>query len=205
MWQEILAWFQALPNALVYALLGLGAGVENVVPAVPADTFVVLGGFLSEVGDLHVRWVFLATWVCNVASALFVYRVGYRHGKTFFSVGWGRHILNEHQMRRMVHFFDRFGVAAIFVTRFLPGLRAVVPVFAGVTHQRPFPVAIPLALASAIWYGALVWAGAYTGRNIDRVLAALGQVNGWLLGVALVVVAVVLAWWWRTRHHGRHG
>jgi membrane protein DedA with SNARE-associated domain len=142
--------------------------------------------------------------VCNVASAIVMYRVGHRHGRTFFSAGWGRHVLNPHQMKRMVGFYDRFGTAAVFLTRFLPGLRSVVPVFAGVTHQPLLPVAIPLALASAIWYGALVWAGAYAGRNLDAVLALLGRVNGWLLGVALLVFGAVLVWWWRTRHHGRH-
>ncbi len=204
MGQQVLAWFQALPDLLIYALLGTGAALENVVPAVPADTFVVLGGFLSEVGGLQARWVFLATWVCNVASAIAMYRVGHRHGRTFFSAGWGRHVLNPHQMKRMVGFYDRFGTAAVFLTRFLPGLRSVVPVFAGVTHQPLLPVAIPLALASAIWYGALVWAGAYAGRNLDAVLALLGRVNGWLLGVALLAFGAVLVWWWRTRHHGRH-
>lgn len=205
MWDGVLAWFQALPDVLVYVLLGAGAGVENVVPAVPADTFVVLGGFLSAVGGLHARWVFAATWTCNVASALFMYRMGYRYGRSFFATGWGRHILSPHQMQRMVRFYGRWGTVAVFLTRFLPGLRAVVPVFAGVTHQRFFPVAIPLALASAIWYGALVWAGTFAGRNLDRVLEDLGQVNGWLLGVAVAVFLGVLAWWWRTRHHGRHG
>ncbi len=204
MWQGALAWFQALPDLLVYLILGAGAGIENVVPAIPADTFVVLGGFLTAVGDLQARWVFLATWLCNVASALVMYRVGHRHGPAFFSVGWGRHLLNPHQMERMVGFYGRFGIAAVFVTRFLPGLRSVVPVFAGVTHQRLLSVALPLTLASAIWYGALVWAGSFAGHNLGAVLAVLGRVNGWLLAVALVVFAGLLAWWWRTRHHGRH-
>lgn len=205
MWDAALVWFRALPNVLVYVLLGAGAGIENVVPAVPADTFVVLGGFLSAVGDVQARWVFLATWTCNVCSALFMYHMGYRYGKSFFATGWGRHILNRHQMQRMVLFYGRWGTGAVFLTRFLPGLRAVVPLFAGVTHQRFLSVAVPLALASALWYGALVWAGTFAGRNLDRVLGVLGEVNVWLLAVAVAVFLGLFAWWWRTRHHGRHG
>lgn len=202
MWNGVLAWLDAVPNVLVYAMLGAGAAVENVIPAIPADTFVVLGGLLAAVGDLQARWVFLATWLCNVASALFMYRVGRTHGPGFFSVGWGRHLLNTHQMERMVHFYGRFGTAAIFLTRFLPGLRSVVPVFAGVTHQPLVLVAPPLIAASAIWYGALVWIGTLAGRNLDRVLAVLEHVNLGLLAGAAVVSAVAFTWWWRTRHHG---
>jgi membrane protein DedA with SNARE-associated domain len=196
------AWVDALPDVLVYLILGLGAAVENVIPAIPADTFVVLGGFFSAVGNLRLRWVFLATWVFNVASALAMYRVGHTHGRTFFDVGWGRRLLNPHQMRRMTAFFRRWGLAAIFLARFLPGIRSVVPVFAGVTHQRFWPVAVPLASASALWYGALVWGGNVAGRNLDRVLLILARTNQWLILGASLAAAGVFAWWWRTRHHG---
>ena len=202
MGRELLAWVEGVPDILVYLALGAGAAVENVVPAVPADTFVVLGGFLAAVGDLRASWVFLATWLCNVASALGMYEMGRRHGREFFETGWGRRLLNAHQMERLAAFYGRFGTAAIFFTRFLPGLRAVVPVFAGVTRQPPRSVVFPLAVASAIWYGALVWAGAAAGHNLGRVQAALGRVNLWLLLGALAVGGWAAWWWWRTRHHG---
>lgn len=196
-----LAWFDGLPDALVYLALGLGAAVENVLPAVPADTFVVLGGFLAGVGDLQARWVFLATWAGNVASALLMYRLGHTHGRDFFRAGWGRRLLNAHQMERLALFFDRWGTFAVFFTRFLPGLRAVVPVFAGVTHQSFRSVAPPLAAASALWYGGLVWAGTVAGHNVDRILGVVGSVNVWLVAAAVAATTAAGIWWWRTRHH----
>jgi membrane protein DedA with SNARE-associated domain len=103
-------------------------------------------------------------------------------------------------MERVAVFYGRFGTPAIFLTRFLPGLRAVVPIFAGVTRQPFLPVVVPIAVASAIWYGALVWAGAFAGDNLDAVQAALAGANRWLLAAAVVVAAAVAVWWWRTRH-----
>ena len=197
---DFFVWVDRVPNGLVYLVLGLGAAVENVLPAVPADTFVAFGGFLSAVGDLDRRWLFLSTWVMNVASAVAMYRVGYLHGPAFFQNGWGRHVLRPHQMDRMRTFYDRFGTLAIFLTRFLPGLRSIVPVFAGVTHQPLIFVVIPIALASAIWYGALIWLGALAGQNLDRLRMLLANVNGVLLAAAVVAVAVVGVSWWRTRH-----
>ena len=196
---EMLAWIEGWPAVLVYLALGAGAAVENVVPAVPADTFVALGGLLSSVGELDARWIFLATWLMNVGSALVTYRLGYRYGKGFFASGWGRRLLHPRQMERMAGFYDRWGAIAIFGTRFLPGLRSVVPVFAGVAHQPFVFVALPLAIASAIWYGALVWIGAEIGRNLDVLAAALGRVNGVLAGVAVLVAVPLAVWWWRTR------
>ena len=198
---ELLRWVQGVPDVLVYLALGLGAALENIVPAVPADTFVLLGGFLAGAGELEARWVFVATWLLNVGSALVTYRLGYTLGRPSFESGIGRRLLNPHQLERMTRFYARFGVFAIFFTRFLPGLRAVVPVFAGVSHVRFRSVALPLTVASAIWYGALVWAGGFAGRNLDVVRGWLVSTNRWLLGFALVVFLAIGIWWWRTRRH----
>lgn len=197
---DILGWMLGVPRDLMYVLLGLGAALENIIPAVPADTFVALGGLLSSLGDLEARTVFLVTWTTNVASALVMYRLGYTHGRTFFEEGWGKRVLTLDQMARMEVFYARWGLFAIFFTRFLPGLRAIVPVFAGVTYQGFVPVAIPLAAASAIWYGGLVWLGAVAGRNLGVLEGLLGRLNSALGLVALVLLSAVGVWWWRTRH-----
>lgn len=194
-----LSFFEGLPPLLVYAILGAGAALENVIPPVPADTFVVLGGVLAGRGTAEPWVVFVVTWLANVATALLVYRLGLLHGEAFFRSGRGRVILNQGQLEQVQRFYDRFGVPAIFVTRFLPGLRAVVPVFAGVTHQPLRHVLLPVGLASAAWYGSLVWLGSTMGRRLDEVSAWLADTNRVLLGVAMVLVLGVLGWWWKSR------
>jgi membrane protein DedA with SNARE-associated domain len=198
--EDFLEWMTGIPAPVLYIALGAGAAAENVVPAIPADTFVALGGLLSSVGDISARGVFFATWLCNVVSALVVYRLAYRHGRGFFADGLGRYVLRPHQMERMQRFYDRWGTPAIFFTRFLPGVRSVVPVFAGVSLQGWVPVAVPIAVASAIWYGALVWLGAWAGRRLGLLTELLGRLNS-VLGMAAVVVTILVGvWWWRSRH-----
>lgn len=195
-----LDWLAGLPAWLVYAVLAVGSALENVVPPIPADTFVVVGGMLASRGTVDV-WLTLAlTWSFNVASALAVYGLGHRHGRAFFEDGAGRWLLRPHQVARIARFYERFGVAAIFAARFLPGLRAVVPAFAGVSHLRFRTVAVPVATASAIWYGALIWMGGVAGRNLATVEGWLTEANRSLLAVALVLFTLIGIWWWRTRH-----
>ena len=85
-----------LPPGLIYLVIGVGAAVENVVPPIPADTFVLLGAFLAESGRASPWLVFLFTWVCNVVSAVMVYRLARRYGTGFFTTRAGRH----HSRRR---------------------------------------------------------------------------------------------------------
>ena len=197
--EGFLLWFDGVPAPLVYLGLGVGAGLENIVPAIPADTFVALGGVLSVVGRLDWRWVLASTWSFNAATALAVYRLGRAHGPAFLGGRWGQRLMSPPQIERMRRFYARYGVAAIFLTRFLPGLRAVVPVFAGVSRMRLLPVAIPIFLASGIWYGALVALGRFAGDNLHLLDRVLGQANSVLVAVAAIVGLIAATWWWRSR------
>jgi len=202
---QLLGLFEGLPAWFVYIVLGTGAALENVVPPVPADTFVVLGAFLAARGGLVSAWtVFWVTWIANTAAAAAVYWAGRRYGESFFASRIGRNLLNPHQMARIGVFYDRWGLWAVFFTRFLPGLRAVVPVFAGVTKQTAPRVLLPVVVASGLWHGTLVLAGVGAGHNLDAIIARLGGVNGWLLGTTAVVFVAVGLWWFRTRRRGNH-
>jgi len=188
---------------LLYLLLGAGSALENLFPPIPADTFVLLGAFLAAGGRADAWTVFFVTWVANTGTALLVYWTGLRFGRPFFQVGMGRHLLNPAQLRRLGDFYRKWGLPAIFFARFLPGLRAMVPVFAGVTHLKFRTVAFPVLVASGIWHGALVWFGATAGRNLPVILSWLGGANRTLLAFAGLAVLVAAIWWLRTRREGK--
>ncbi len=196
---DVLTFLGELPEPLLYAVLALGAALENVLPMVPADTFIVAGGFLSGTGIGNPFAMFLATWVLNALGAMGVYVAGRRYGERLFVDGPGRHLLSAGQLTRIEGFYCRWGVLAIFFARFLPGFRAVVPVFAGVSRQGFWRVAPPLIAASGIWYGALVWAGWAASVNIEEIAATLRRMNLGLVGIS-VGLALVLFWtWWKSR------
>jgi len=184
-------------------VIGLGAAIENFIPPVPADTFVLLGAFLAESGRANAYIVFAVTWSCNVLAAVVVYELAHRHGEKFFQTRFGHWLLHPKQMEQIGVFYDRWGVPAIFVSRFLPAFRALVPVFAGVTRKPLAKVLPPLAIASALWYGALCYLGVLASRNWERIVAFSSRASAVLLVVALVVVAGVAVWWWRSRKKAR--
>jgi membrane protein DedA with SNARE-associated domain len=201
---QLLRTLASLPPELIYAFIGLGAAVENFVPPIPADTFVLLGAFLAARGRADPWVVFFVTWIMNVGSAVVVYLLAHRFGKTFFTEHHlGKLVLNERQMSHIDQFYRRWGTPAIFVSRFLPAFRAMVPVFAGVTHVRFWRVFIPLAAASALWYGALVYLGAMAGKNWQAIISFFSRASSVLLGVALLLLVAFAYWWVKSRRHPR--
>ena len=192
-----------LPPLAVYVVLGLGATVENIVPAIPADTFILVGGFIAGLGTLNGAVAFAVVWSFNVAGAYGVYILGKRHGRDFLRSGRGRGLIPDEQWDRLEAFYARWGMAAIFAGRFLPGFRALVPVFAGAAGVGPVKVLPPLLIASAIWYGILVRLGYSAGDNLDAVVAAMAQTQRVLLVVSIVLAALVAWLWWRGRRRAK--
>src|SRR5690606_3314723 len=111
----------------------------------------------------------------------------------------GRWLLHPRQLQQIGVFYERWGVLAIFGSRFLPAFRALVPVFAGVTKVRFWKVFPPVAIASGLWYGALIFLGATAGRNFDAIVQAFENASTVLLIVAGVLIAAFLWWWIRSR------
>lgn len=201
----MLQWLAALPPLLTYVVIGAGAAVENIIPPIPADTFVLLGAFLAESGRANVLVVFIVTWVCNVGSAVGVYGLAHRYGERFFTTRIGHALLQPRQIEQIGHFYGRWGTPAIFVSRFLPAFRALVPVFAGVTRVPLGRVLVPMAVASGIWYGALVYLGALARRNWDVIMSLFQNASTALLAVAVLLVVAVAVWWLKSRRAGHDG
>ncbi len=172
----------------------------------PADTAVALGAFLAgQGGSVTMVGVFFATWVPNVASAVGTYWVARTVGRSFAESRAGRRLLHPRTIRALEQTYQRHHLWGIFVSRFLPGYRAVVPPFAGIVGIGAFRALAPVVVASGIWYGLLVWLAHRVGRNWYAVSHALVHLSWWLAAAA-VVVTVLLAWAafrWRRRHFGR--
>lgn len=196
---EILRWLAELPAFLIYLVIGLGAALENFIPPVPADTFVLLGAFIAAAGRANPWLVFLVTWLMNVSSAITVYLLAARYGRGFFNTRAGHWLLHPKQLEQIGKFYGRWGTPAIFASRFLPAFRAMVPVFAGVTHVTWWKLVLPMATASALWYGALVYLGAAAGKNWNEIMRFFDRFSTALLAVAGVLIAAFLVWWWRSR------
>lgn len=201
---SLLEWMRGLPPAVVYLVVGAIAGVENIFPPVPADVVALFGGFLAGQGVGSPFLMFLIVWACNVGTALLMYWVGRRHGTRFFQSRIGRMILRPGQMEKLSRFYQRRGTVVIFVSRFLPMFRAIVPVFAGTSGIGFFRAALPIALASGAWYGLVVYLGATAGANWEEIRAAVEQSGRWLAIVAALLMAAVGWWWWKTRHEEHH-
>jgi membrane protein DedA with SNARE-associated domain len=195
--EAFLQWVSGLPGIAVYVVLIVLSAVENVFPPVPADVAVVLGAFLARQGTVSAPLLGLLCWLGNTASSAGMYLYARRHGRRFFESGWPRRFMPPVAMAELERAYARHGVYGIFLSRFLPGIRAAVTPFAGVVGMPAARALVPAASASAIWYAFLVAAGYLLGESWPHARALLDQANRVLAAIAIVAVALLFLWLWR--------
>jgi membrane protein DedA with SNARE-associated domain/uncharacterized tellurite resistance protein B-like protein len=184
-------------------VLALLAAVENVLPPVPSDAAVALGSFLSHRHVTTPLAVFLVTWTANLAGAAGVYLAARRYGRRLFASPTGRRLLAPRSLAVMEREYLRFGVIGIFLSRFLPGIRAVIPPFAGLVGLGAMRTFVPIGIASAIWYGGITLVGAVIGAEWSRITALIAGVNRTLGVLALVLASAAAAWYLVRRRQRR--
>jgi membrane protein DedA with SNARE-associated domain len=199
---HLLDTLQSLPPTPLYIAIGVLAAIENIFPPVPADTAVALGAFLAGRGVLDAWVVFGITWVGNVGSAALVYSLGRRYGRAFFSGRIGRRLLSEKALQHIEDAYAAHGSYGILVSRLLPVWRAVVPPFAGVVGVPAVRALVPMAAASAVYYGALTYLVFRLGTDFELVARAVARAN-LVLGIVAAVLVVALVWWFVRRKRGQ--
>jgi membrane protein DedA with SNARE-associated domain len=178
------------------ALLCMTSGVIGVPGTEPTMLF---AGF--NVYQHHLTLVGIVAFgvIGDVVGASIAYAIGYfgrielieRHGNKLH--------ISRRRLEMARGWFDRYGAPVIFVSRFIPGLRAVFPYAAGVS-QMPYLRFLPFAaLGSFFWILGLGLLGRTVGSNWQSWRHNLGYVDD----VALVVFVALIAYLIIRRVRGR--
>lgn len=200
---ELYAWLTSLPPLALYLTLAAAAALENVFPPLPSDSVVAFGSFLAARGNATPTGTFLATWVGSVGGAMLVYATARRFGADWLHARLRRFggEQREHTLERM---YRQYGSLALFLSRFLPGVRAVVPPFAGALQVPPVRAAAAIGLASGIWYGIITIVAYRVGADWDALRSRVGSLSRTAAILAAAVAAVLVAFWLiRRRIRGR--
>lgn len=193
---------------LAYLTLFLAALLEAVPvvgSVVPGSTIILALSALVPGGELTLQWVLLAAVLGALLGDGSAYWIGHRQQ---------REILNTWPLTnypRVVEqsesFFHRFGTWAVFFARFVPPIRAFVPITAGALAMPParfYAVNIPAIL---------VWAPAHVLPGVLAV-SALHNYAGlphhqhvgkhiWMLTViAVAILGGLGVWYYRRRQNG---
>lgn len=202
--ESLLGWLVTLPAGTLYAVLAVTAAIENLIPPFPSDVVVAFGSFVIAQGQKgSILGVFLSTWLGNVAGAMVVYTLGRRYGAERLERRLaGKHA--ESRDARIRRLFERYGMPAVFVSRFVPGVRAIVPAFAGALRLSVVWSAVMIASASAIWYGLITVLAFRVGSDWEKLKGTMGRYSSTAAMVGAVILALGIVVWLIARKRKTH-
>jgi len=178
-----------------YLIVFLGVMLEGVGIPLPGETVLITAGALAHRGSLTLWETMAMGSLGAVVGGQAGYCVG-RFGGRPFVLRWGRYtfITPEH-LGRAERFFEQHGGRAVFLSRFITGLRVFGALIAGMSRMSWGKFTIYSVLGGVVWAAAAVALGYFLWASVGLVEHWIGRIS--LLLAAALVLVVVLRWSYR--------
>ena len=185
------------------ALVFLNVLVEQIGLPVPAVPTLVVAGALAAAGELSAAAVFgVAVLACFIGDGLW-FAGGRIYGRRVMSLLCRISLSPDSCVRQSEYHFERWGRAALVVSKFIPGLSTVTPPLAGAMRMGWPSFVLLNGIGIALWAALPIAAGMLFHDQLERLLARLegyGTLALALIG-ALLAAYVAFKWWERRRFY----
>lgn len=181
-------------------LVFLNVLIEQLGAPIPAVPGLMVAGALAADGRLS--WLsVLCLAVLGSGMANFAwFLAGRRFGLRILGLMCRISLSPDTCVGRTGEAFARWGVAALLVARFVPGLSAVAAPMAGATGLGAGRFIAFDTLGTSLWAGSAIGAGALLHRQVDALIQALTEVGSAAVPILAGLLALYVAWRWIERH-----
>ena len=192
---EIDAWAIGIMEALGVWGAALLVAIESVFPPIPSELILPLAGFTASRGSFDLLAVILATTAGSLAGALLLYGLGAGVGAERLA-RWADRIplMSADDVVTAMAWFHRFGPIAVVIGRFIPIVRSLISIPAGVDRMRLWLFVLLTTIGSGVWNTLFVVLGFVLGENWAIVEDIASRYSRGVLIGALIVLAALIAW-----------
>jgi membrane protein DedA with SNARE-associated domain len=179
-------------NQCSYAGVFLLMTLESMVAPIPSELVMPFAGFLIFTGQFGVVPVMVASTLGSIVGSLLSYGMGML-GKPVV-LRYGRYLLlNVHHLEWTEQFFLRHGGKTIFIARFIPVVRHLISIPAGLARMPLIPFILYTAVGATLWNGFLTYLGFRLKQNWP-VIQQYTHILDYFVVAGLIGAAVYLVW-----------
>lgn len=144
--------------------------LESMVFPVPSEAVLPFAGFLIADGHLSFGGVVAAATLGSIIGSLISYAMGYYGGKPFINKFGKYLLLDSHDLDITVRFFQKRGSLTIFIARFIPVIRHLISIPAGMGKMNLVKFSIYTIAGAAMWNAFLTYLGIKLKDNWTEVM-----------------------------------
>lgn len=191
MFEDVLTRISTFPPFWIYITLFFFAFIENVFPPSPSDVVTVIGGSLVGAGAINFLLALVFTTLGSIMGFTLMFYIGATVDKKLIHSGRFRFIPVE-SLNKVEVWFRMYGYFIVVVNRFMPGTRAVISFFAGMSNLNPQKTILLCFVSALLWNTIMLYLGFIFGDNVAKVDEYLTTYQNIVITVTAVVVLLFI-------------
>ncbi|MCX8132173.1 MAG: DedA family protein [Clostridia bacterium] len=177
---------------LVYVIFFISSVLQLVFPPFPSDVVLVFEGYITTISNsFGFVPVLLNAMTGTFVGSLIVYEFGLRKGSAVFNYKIIKRYIDEKHRKRTERIFEKYGSFAIIVSKFVPGVNAIMLLSSGIFKMKARIVYPSIFVSVLIHHILVLMLGRFLGNNLGYVKDILKTYNG--VVIILIAIAVLCA------------
>lgn len=171
--------------------------VENLFPPIPSEVILTLGGFMTTYTSMTILGVTIFSTLGSLLGAIILYGVGKLLSSErlmYLASGPVGRILHfkPEDISRSVENFHKKGTKSVFYCRFIPILRSLISIPAGMCSMKPSLFLLYTTIGSLVWNAVLITLGSIVGENWTQITDLMSRYSGLTRVVLIGLLAFLL-------------
>lgn len=191
-------------NSYGYIGIGLLIMLENLFPPIPSEVILTFGGFMTIDSNMTILGVIIASTLGSLFGAIILYYIGKILNKErlikIVKSKYGKLLrIKPKDIESADKWFDKKGNKTVFFCRFVPVIRSLISIPAGMSEMPLLKFIIYTTIGSAIWNTVLVYVGAFASDKRDIIINIIDKLS-YVILIVIILVFIVFAYkFYKTR------
>lgn len=178
--------------------------IENIFPPIPSEVVLLFGGFMTTYSKLNLFGMIIFSTLGSTVGAIVLYYIGKilnkERLKKIVSGKIGKVLrLKASDIEKADKWFDTKGQKTVFICRFIPIVRSLISIPAGMSEMKMWKFLLYTILGSTIWNTVLVCLGKALGDSWETVVNIFDQFSNVILVLLVIAFVAILVWWFGFR------
>ena len=187
-----------------YLGVGLLIAIENIFPPIPSEVILAFGGFMTTITKLNTVGVIISATLGSTIGAIVLYLIGKILNKErlekIVSGKIGKVLrLKKSDIEKADKWFDTKGQKTVFICRFIPIVRSLISIPAGMSEMKIWKFLLYTVLGSTIWNTVLVCLGRALGESWETVVNIFDKFSNVILVILIIAFVAFVVWWFGFR------
>ena len=175
-----------------YITVFLGMMMESMIFPIPSEAIMPFAGFLVATKHFSLQGVIIISTLGSIIGSLLSYAIWYYGGKPFIRKFWKYFLLDQEELESTEHFFKKRWSITIFISRFIPVVRHLISLPAGMGKMNLTKFIIYTIIGAGLRNTFLTLVGKYLKENRELVMKYSKFVDIAVLAILVWIIGLFI-------------